>query len=122
MTPLRSSAMPIYPGYLSLISGAKPRFGTSPFKSNLRGLGGCGCGPVGGCGCSSPGLSGLGQSPTLDSIISNTMSWLGGVAQSQLPASAALPPNYGSAGAALTSLSQYLPYIIGGYLVYRLLK
>jgi hypothetical protein len=105
-----SLSIPIYTG-----------FGASPWNRGLKGLGGCGCG--GGCGsCGSTGLSGLGQTSSLDQIIASAANWLGGFAQSQLPASAALPPQYGSTGALATSLTQWLPYIVGGIILYKLIK
>jgi hypothetical protein len=73
-------------------------------------------------GIASPTLRGLGQTPSLDSIIANAVSWLGGFAQSQLPASASIPPQYGSPGAISAQVQAWLPWIIGGYLVYRLVR
>jgi hypothetical protein len=143
MVPMRSSGSPINPYGLALRAGAPASFGTNPYGrviSGMRGvksLGACGCGPVNGCSCDGPsgmqafdpgagpgarGLSGLGQSASLDSIISNTFSWLGGVVQTQLPASAALPPAVGSTGALINSLMTYAPYILIGYLAYKAIK
>jgi hypothetical protein len=141
MRPVNSSAIPIYPGYIAKLS--EPQFGTSPYKgfrggnaSGMRGMRGCGCAsPSGsGCGCSGvgaydpgravfarPGMNGMGNA-SLDQIISNAFNWLGGVVQSNLPASAAVPPQYGSGGAIGTELLQYVPYIIGGLIVYKLIK
>jgi hypothetical protein len=112
-----SQGVPIFPGFVAQISTRRgtPPFGAKPFGGLS---GGCGCGPVGGCGCGS-GLSGLAQSPSLDQIISNTFSWLGGTVESSLPTSAAIPPQVGSTGALLATLQQWLPYIIGGYLIYK---
>lgn len=143
MIPAKSSGTPIYPGLVAKLS--EPRvFGTSPFRTlsggnalGLRGYGGCSCAPGGGaCGCSGmgaydpgravyarrPGMSGLGQSASLDQIISNAFSWLGGMVQSNLPASAAVPPQYGSAGAIGTQIMQWAPYILIGYLAYKVIK
>lgn len=143
----KSGGTPIYPGYLAKIAEPRP-FGTSPFRAyvpvrqfrggNPVGLrGGCGCGPTGGA-CSCPGmgaydpgrgvfapkhgLHGLGQNVSLDQIIGNAFNWLGGTVQASLPGSAAVPPQYGSTGAVSTQLMQWLPYIIGGFLVYKLIK
>jgi hypothetical protein len=81
-------------------------------------MSGCGCDASGGCDCA-PGLR---QNTSLDQLISNAANWLSGFAQSQLPPSASLPPQYGSTGALSTTLQQWLPWIIGGYIVYRLVK
>jgi hypothetical protein len=145
MVPWKSSGTPIYPGYLASI--AEPRvFGTSPFRGKgmgggnplgMRGYGGCSCAPGGGaCGCSGvgaydpgravyakrAGMRGLGQTASLDQIISNAFSWLGGVVQSNLPPSAAVPPQYGSAGAIGTQIMQWAPYLLIGYLAYKVIK
>ena len=65
---------------------------------------------------------GLNQGTSLDSIIQSAANWLGGFAQSQLPTSAAVPPQYGSTGAAATQLMGWVPYIIGGIILYKLIK
>lgn len=132
MTPMRSVAEPIYVARTALIGGnAVPRswmpganWTSRPNMRQyvpLRGLKGCGCGPVGGCSCS-PSLQGMGQNVSLDQIIANAANWLGGFAQSQLPTSASVPPQYGSTGALSTQLQAWLPWIIGGFLVYKLVK
>jgi hypothetical protein len=149
MIAYKSGGTPIHPGYLAKIAEPRP-FGTSPFRGyvpirqfrggnpyGLRGLkGGCGCGPSGGaCSCpgmgaydpgrgvfAKPGMGGLGQNTSLDQIIANGFNWLGGVVQANLPGSAAVPPQYGSTGAIGTQLMQWLPYIVGGILVYKLIK
>jgi hypothetical protein len=153
MIPNKSSGIPIFPDYMAKITEPRP-FGTSPFRAYvpirqfrggnpaaLRGLkGGCGCGPSGGaCSCpglgaydpgrgvfARPGLSGLGQNQSLDQLIANAFNWLSGTVQSNLPSSAAVPPQYGSPGAIgtqlTTQLTQWLPYIIGGFIVYKLVK
>ncbi len=92
-------------------------FGTSPF--GMKGVSACDCGPVGGCGCT--GMSGMGAS-SLDSVIANAFGWLSGVVQTSLPASASVPPQYGSVGAISTQIQAYLPWIVGGYLLYKALK
>src|SRR6516165_8432575 len=129
MIPMRSVAEPIYTERTALIGNAavprswmpgvnwtlRPNRGTG--VAGLKGLKGCGCGPVGGCGCT-PGLQGMGQ-VSLDQIIANAANWLGGFAQSQLPTSASVPPQYGSTGALSTQLQTLLPWIIGGYLLYK---
>jgi hypothetical protein len=129
MTPMRSVAEPIYTARTALIgSSGVPKSWMPGLNWTLRpnrlrtgsGLAGCGCGPVGGCGCA-PGLQGMGQS-SLDQIIANAANWLGGFAQSQLPPSAAVPPQYGSSGAVVTQLTQWIPWIIGGYLLYMFIK
>jgi hypothetical protein len=141
--PMKSSGVPIYPYGVAINAGAPRSFGTNPYRPmgayfdgyfdggfdpgmhGMRGMGGCGCGPVSGCSCSSDGLSGfkgLSQSPSLDSIIQNTASWLGSVAASQLPASAAVPPAVGSTGAIINTLMTYAPYLVIGYLAYKALK
>jgi hypothetical protein len=96
-----------------------PGFGANPWKSGFRG--GCGCSPVSGCGCGS-GFSGLSQGTSLDSIIASAANWLGGFAQSQLPASAAVAPQYGSTGALMTQLQGWIPYIVIGYLAYKVIR
>ena len=143
MQPVSSSAIPIFPGYVASISSPRP-FGTSPYRGfrggdagQMRGIySGCGCAPGGSCGCSGlgaydpgravyakrPGMRGLGQTASLDQIIANSFNWLGGIVQSNLPASAAVPPQYGSAGAIGTQLTQWAPYIIIGFLAYKLIK
>lgn len=142
MIPAKSSGTPIYSGYVASLTEPRP-FGTSPFRGfgggnalGLRGYGGCSCAPGGACGCSGvgaydpgravfakrPGMKGLGQNASLDQIISNAFSWLGGVVQSNLPPSAAVPPQYGSAGAIGTQLMQWAPYIVIGYLAYKVIK
>lgn len=147
MLPMKSAAVPINSAGTALRSGAKYSFGTNPYQPSglrggfdpgmqfnyapnysrnpapgLKGMGACGCGPVGGCSCGNDGLSGMGQSVSLDQIISNTATWLGGFAQSQLPASAAVPPGYGSIGGLATQLMNWAPYILIGYLGYKLIK
>lgn len=112
-----SQSIPVYAGRIAELTTKRRR--TNPLVFG-GGLSGCGCGPVGGCGCS--GLSGLAQSASLDQIISNAFSWLGGTVESNLPASAAVPPTVGSTGALITTLTQWAPYIIGGYLLYKVVS
>jgi hypothetical protein len=146
MIPMNSGSVPIYPGYVAKLSEPRP-FGTSPFRGGnprgmrggnawaMRGYGGCGCDSGGGaCSCSGlgaydPGMAiygpprrGLGQNASLDQIISNAFNWLSGTVQANLPGSAAVPPQYGSTGALGTQLLQWAPWIIGGFLVYKLIK
>lgn len=145
MLQLSSKAVPIYPGYVAELSASPYMFGASPFNKGY-GLKGCGCGPSGGCGCSpvtmaglrhggggqggrgmggrsgSGTLSGLNQNVSLDQIIANAFNWLGGLAQSQLPPSYSVPPQYGSTGALSSQLQQWLPYIIIGVLAYKVIK
>jgi hypothetical protein len=150
MQPIKSNAYPIHPGFTAAISSNRV-FGSSPYRGlsgganpafrSYKGYSGCDCGPVGGCNCSSlsgyssvgvydpgravfkkRGVAGLGQSVSLDQMIQNAASWLGGFAQSQLPASAAVPPQYGSTGALATSLTNLAPWLIGGFLIYKLIK
>lgn len=115
-----SQSIPVYAGRIAQLTTLRrrtnPTFGAKPFG----GLSGCGCGPVGGCGCE--GMSGLAQSSSLDSIIANAFNWLSGTVQSALPTSASVPPQYGSAGALSTTIQQWLPYLIGGYLLYKVVK
>lgn len=121
MLPVRSSlAQPIRPYYVAALTGAEPisNFGGGPY-SPKQGMHGCGCGPVGGCGCSGMGRMGA---TSLDQLLANATSWLTGLAQSALPPSAAVPPQYGSTGAVGTQLLDYAPYIIGGLILYKLLK
>lgn len=124
MIPLKSSAVPIDPAQLAVLSGAKPNPLATPlvYYSGMRGYGGgCGCSPVSGCGCGG-NLSGLGQSASLDQIISNAFSWLSGTVQTAAGPTAAVPSGVSSFGAAFTTLSQYLPYIVIGYLAYKAIK
>lgn len=114
-----SQSVPIYTGRIAQLTTKRRRTNPVTFGG---GLSGCGCGPVGGCGCSGGGLSGLAQSVSLDQIISNAFNWLGGTVESNLPTSAAVPPQVGSTGALLTTIQQWLPYIIGGYLLYKVVK
>lgn len=119
MIATSSKGVPIFPGFLAQIS-SRPRnvrFGAKPFSGY-----GCSCGPVGGCGCGPSGLGAFGQSASLDQVISNATAWLTGVAESNLPASAAVPSNIGSLGSLSATITQYLPYIIGGVLVYMLVS
>lgn len=119
MLPNRQSlSVPIHTGYVAKLSSA-PTFGTSPF--GMRGLDACDCGPRGGCGCSGGGMSGLGAT-SLDSLISQAFGWASGAITASLPASASVPPQYGSTGAISTQIQAYLPWIIGGYLLYRAMK
>jgi hypothetical protein len=152
MRPAQSGGVPIYPGYMAKLSEPRPfgtspfrgMKGGNP--AGMRGLhGGCGCGPSGGaCSCPGmgglkggydpgmavfgprrsrvPGVHGMGQNSSLDQIISNAFNWLGGTVQASLPPSAAVPPQYGSTGAIGTQLMQWLPYIVGGYIVYKLVR
>lgn len=141
MRPLQSKGVPIHPSSTALIGGATTPWdaGMTPINAmtrsgqplgfaingmrgnrGMRGMRACGCGPTTGCGCT-PGLEGL-RATSLDQIINNTFSWLSGVVQSNLPNSAAVPPQYGSAGSVATQVQDWLPYIIGGYLLYRLVK
>jgi hypothetical protein len=148
MLAASSKAFPIVPENLALLAASPYQsFGRNPYqRSTFRGLKGCGCAPGQGCGCTpglgrnggggggshsgsgsmvgshGGGLYGLGQTSSLDSIIQSAANWLGGFAQSQLPPSAAVPPGYGSVGGAITQLTPYIPYVIVGYLAYRLLK
>lgn len=120
MLPMRSSAVPINPGHLALISGAKPN--RQVIYSGMRGMASCGCSPVSGCGCGMNGMAGLGQSASLDQIISNAFSWLSGTVQTAAGPSAAVPSGVSSLGTAFTTLTGYLPYIIIGYLAYKAIK
>jgi hypothetical protein len=146
MVPMKSQAVPINPSGTALRSGAQYSFGTNPYQRSgfsggfdpgmqsnypgyltnpapgLRGMSACGCGPVGGCECGPPSLSGMGQNASLDQVIANATSWLGGLAQASLPASAAVPPGYGSVGALATNLMNWAPYLVIGYLAYKLIK
>jgi hypothetical protein len=138
MRPFQSVGIPINPVSTAFISTPASLKGSS-----LRGLrgSGCGCGPAGGCQCYNPGVSaydpgrgvfapgpvrwgmrGLGQNASLDQIIANTFSWVGGIVQTNLPASAAVPPQYGSTGAIGTQIMQWAPYLLIGYLAYKVIK
>lgn len=127
MTPMRSVQEPIYVARTALIGGgAVPRSWmpgnqwTTRQNPSLMGLrGGCSCGPLGGCGC---GLSGLGQNVSLDQLISNATNWFTGIIQTNLPPSASVPPQYGSTGALSTQLQSWIPWIIGGFLLYKAIK
>jgi hypothetical protein len=119
MRAFSTSLLPLNPKRTGDISFAYSGFGANPWRTGFHGA--CGCDPVAGCHCGS-GFSGLAQGTSLDSIIQSAANWLGGYAQSQLPSSAAVPPQYGSTGALMTQLSAWLPYIIVGYVVYRALK
>jgi hypothetical protein len=148
MRAIQSGAYPIVPGFTASLSTQRP-FGSSPFRAydpgravfgsgnipvfGMKGLkGGCGCGPYNGCGCSGlsglddginlSGLRGLRQNVSLDQLIAAAGNYATGVAQASLPASAAVPPQYGSAGALATSLMNWAPYLIGGYLLYKVIK
>jgi hypothetical protein len=93
------------------------RTSSSPFQYNFgatpwqrKGLRGCGCDPVGGCGCT-PGFHGF-----FDQIGQSVADWFRGFSQSTLPAQQQTSPYpFGIPG-------QWIPYIIGGFLVYKLLK
>lgn len=112
MIPMRPSlAVPIRTG-----TPFKNNFGTNPF--GMRGLNACDCGPVGGCGCSG-GMAGLGDATTsLDSLINSAFGFLSGSVTGSLPSSAAVPPGASNLG----SITQLLPYAIGGFVLYMLLK
>lgn len=115
MVPNRQSlAVPIRTGYVARIS-SPTSFGNSPF--GMRGMGSCGCGPTGGCGCS----SGMGAI-SLDSLIANAFGWASGAVQAALPPSASVAPQYGSTGAISTQIQDWVPWIIGGFLLYKALK
>lgn len=150
MLPMKSVAVPINSAGTALRSGAKPSFGTNPYEASfaglrggfdpgmqsnyrgyntnptpqLKGMGACGCGPVNGCTCGPPpvGMAGMGQTVSLDQLIANATNWLTGVAQSSLPASASVPPGYGSAGGVVTQLMNWAPYLLIGYLAYKVIK
>lgn len=119
-----------------------------PGHAGMRG-GGCDCAPGGGCGCTGMAASGvdvtqfpgmtngmrmytpfmkpsgmgrMGDATSLDSLISSAFGFVSGAVQSSLPATAAVPPSIGSFGAAFTSLTGILPYLVVGYLLYRMQK
>lgn len=118
MLPNRQSlSVPIHTGYVAKISNTPQRFGTSPF--GMSGLSSCDCSPHGGCGCS--GMQGMGAT-SLDSLISQAFGWASGAITASLPASASVPPQYGSTGAISTQIQAYLPWILGGFLLYKALK
>ena len=125
MVPYNTSKLPLNLRTLAITTSSPYQvnpgygFGGSPFREH--GLRGCGCSPSTGCSCA-PGLAGLGQATSLDSIIQSAANWLGGFAQSQLPASAAVPPQYGSTGALAAQLQGWLPYIVIGALAYMVIK
>ncbi len=114
-----SLSTPIFPGYVARISSNSRhyKFGTKPFA----GLSGCGCGPVDGCNCTKP-MSGFGQNASLDQIINNAFNWLSGTVQAHLPPSASVPPQYGSTGGISTSLQSWIPWVVGGLVVYAIMK
>ena len=129
--PERTSlSVPIYTGYGGnpWQRGAQPKI----VYGSLRGMnGGCGCSPISGCGCGGsglqryngdPNLSGMGQMTSLDQIIANAANWFGGWVQTQLPASASVPPQYGSGGALSTTFQQWLPWIVVGGLAYLVIR
>jgi len=123
MLAFSTSKLPLDPRNTTEISISPyqrgPGFGANPWRQGFKGA--CGCSPTTGCGCGQ-GFSGFRQGTSLDSIIQQAASWLGGFAQSQLPPSASVPPQYGSAGALSTQLQGWLPYIVIGYLAYRVIK
>jgi hypothetical protein len=138
MRAFAASGIPIHPGYTAMIStnGLTPNpFGTSPYRRGMRGMRGCGCSSTSGCGCSpgmgaydpgravyGPSRTTLGQNASLDQMIGNAFGWLSGMVQTNLPASAAVPPQYGSTGALTTQIMNLAPWVIGGYLVMKALK
>jgi hypothetical protein len=107
-----SQSTPIRLDYMSRISSSpfqqQYNFGANPFQR--KGLHGCGCDPRGGCGCM-PGFHGF-----FDQIGQSVADWFRGFSQSTLPAQQQTSPYpFGIPG-------QWIPYIIGGFLVYKLLK
>ena len=132
--PMRSMAEPIRPYDIAIRSGyalRTPSFGATPFRENglggMRGMDGCGCDPVGGCGCAK-GLAGVrGMNGFWDTFLGTAEQWFQSVG-----ASASDPCNPNSPvfdAARCTSqiyqkspILQYVPYIIGGLILYKLLK
>jgi hypothetical protein len=104
-----SLSVPVYTG-----------FGASPWN---RGLRGCGCGPGGGCGCGGGnGLSGFWD--TLSNSIQNIVQ---GVTASETDPCNPNSPVFDAARCATATyqrspLLQWIPYIIGGIIVYKLIK
>lgn len=138
-----SQAIPIYPGYVANISASPYHFGASAWDKGY-GLKGCGCGPFGGCGCSPTTLAGLkghgghshsmggrssygtlrgfgefGQTPSWgDQIAIAAGNWLSSIFGAPIqvgPTATGLPPVPGS-------IPNWVPWAIGGFVVYKLLK
>jgi hypothetical protein len=128
--PMRSMAQPIVPYDIAIRSGYAlqvPSFGATPFRQNgLAGLkgAGCGCDPVGGCGCKS---GGVGLHGILDDLSNAFGTWLGSASAS---ASDPCNPNSPVFDAARCTAQvyqknpflQWVPWIIGGIVVYKLIK
>lgn len=125
MRGFSTSLLPLNTRNMAIITGSPynrgPGFGANPFRTGFKG--GCGCSPTTGCGCTpSGGFAGFAQGTSLDSIIQNAANWLGGYAQSQLPTSAAVPPGAGSLGGFINTVQPYIPYIILGYIAYKVMR
>jgi hypothetical protein len=125
MRAYQTSLLPMNLARSAVLSGSPynrgPGFGKQPFRPGFRGA--CGCSPTTGCGCgTSSGFSGFRQGTSLDQIIQNAANWLSGYAQSQLPPSAAVPPGAGSVGGIITTLQPYIPYLILGWIAYKVIK
>jgi hypothetical protein len=109
----KSLSVPIYTG-----------FGGTPWSAGFgtqfnRGLRGCGCSPSSGCACHSAGLGDY----SLDQLIAAGFNWASGLVQSKLPTSAAVPPQYATTGTVATSImNSWIPWVVGGIIVYKLIK
>lgn len=124
MLQLSSQSTPIYPGYVAKMSSSPYQFGSTPWKPGY-GLKGCGCGPHGGCGCApttqptAPGLRGLGQTGWLDQIAIDAGNWLSSVVGAPIQVG---PTATGRAPIPTGIFPNWIPWAIGGIVVYKLLK
>lgn len=115
---------------VAIHNATQPRFLVPQGFGRLRGCSGCAggdcrnCRGMGDATTNGPyARRGMGDATTsVDSLINSAFGLLSGTITGSLPSTAAVPPGASNLGATLTSLTQYLPYIIGGYVIYRMMK
>jgi hypothetical protein len=129
--PMRSMAEPIRPYDIAMRSGYAmrvPSFGATPFRQNgLAGLEGCGCDPVGGCGCvkGMAGMHGMnGFWDDFSSAVGNFFNSAGASASDPCNPNSPVfdAARCASATYAKSPILQWLPYVVGGLILYKLIK
>ena len=118
MNPRNTVAISSSPYQRSTIGAVGPGFGANPWRTGFKGA--CGCNPVSGCNCGT-GFSGFHQGTTLDQVAVDWFNRIYGAVTGTPPAGSTVPVP-GSPGYYSGSIPSWVPWVILGYVAYKIIK